>query len=419
MKALTNTEEDLLLAEPEDRSNKAPLQEDGRSMRKFNPIDLITLLAFRKWLIGTVTSAWILLGGILCIVIPVRFTAVTKLMPPQQTQSTASMLMSQLNLATGGSLSAMASGGLGLRNPNDLYIGLLSSRPVADAIIRRFNLAVIYRVKDMTTARKALESHTAIVSEKNGFISVSVEDKDRNRAAEMANAYTEELRKITDSLAVTEASQRRLFYEKQIKQARETLIADAFAFEKIQQEKGLVQLDAQSKAMIQGLASLRAQAAAKQVEIDSIRSYSTDQNPELQMAQKQLASLQDEEAHIEKRSKVPGIAGLGLESVPGAGLEYLRAEHELQYQQALIDMLMRQYNAAKLDESKEATIIQVVESAIPPDRKSSPHRAEILLLCALIGFLASCIYLYLSNYVEKNPDILNSLKDLRIALKLR
>jgi capsule polysaccharide export protein KpsE/RkpR len=304
------------------------------------------------------------------------------------------LMMNQLTGVGGGSLAALAGGGL-LKNPNDIYIGLLTSRPIADAIIQKFSLAKEYHAKDMTIARKKLADYTEVTSEKNGFIAVSVTDKDKKRVAEMANAYTDELRILTKTLAVTEASQRRLFYEEQLKQVKEALVASELAFLQVQQQKGLVELDAQAKAMIEGIAALRAQVAAKQVEVQALRSYSTEQNPDVQLAERELTSLQAEEASLEQRNHVPGIAGLGLENVPAAGLEYLRAAHELQYQQALFDMLMKQYDAAKMDESKDAAIIQVVEPAIEPDRKSSPRRAMILLISAFLGFLAGCILVLL------------------------
>ena len=382
-------------------------------------IDVLTQLAYRKVLIAEVTGAAALIGLVLCFVLPVRYTATTRIMPPQQTQSSATMLMSQLTGLGGGSLAAIAGGGLGLKNPNDIYVGLLTSRPIADAIIQKFSLEKEYRAKDMTEARKKLAGFTEVTSEKNGFIAVSVTDKDKKRVAEMVNAYTDELRNLTKTLAVTEASQRRLFYEEQLKQAREELVAAALAFQQVQQQKGLVQLDAQAKAMIGGIAALRAQVAAKQVEVQAVRSYSTEQNPEVQLAEKELASLESEEAQMEQSNHGPGIAGLGLGNVPSAGLEYLRAEHELQYQQALYDMLMKQYDAAKLDESKDGTIIQVVEPAIEPDRKTTPKRAMILALFTAAGFFIGCILaliLWWKELAQFDPVAVSQFKELRAAL---
>jgi tyrosine-protein kinase Etk/Wzc len=360
------------------------------SSQGLEAIDVLTQLAYRKWLIAKVTGIAILAGLILSLLLPVRYTATTKLMPPQQTQSSASMLMNQLASGGAGSLAAMTGGGLGLKNPNDIYLGLLNSRPIADAIIQRFGLARVYHTKDMTAARKELAKRTEVTSEKSGFISVSVTDKGKQRAAQMANAYTDELRTLSKTLAVTEASQRRLFYEEQLKQAKEALVSAELAFQQVQQSKGLVQLDAQAKAMIEGLSELHAQVAAKQVEVQALRSYSTENNPAVQLAERKLLTLQAEADHLGQSNHGVGFSDMGLADVPGAGLEYLRADHELRYRQALMDMLMKQYDAARLDEAKDAAIVQVVEPAIEPDRKSSPKRALIVVLFTLAGLLIAC-----------------------------
>ena len=382
-------------------------------------LDFLTRLVSRKWLILRVTGIGLFIGVISCLMWPVRYTATTKIMPPQQTQSAASLMMNQLANMGGSSLAVAAGGGLGLKSPNDIYIGLLSSRPVADAIIAQFSLANVYRARDMTAARKSLARATDIASEKDGFITVSVTDGDKMRCAGMANAYTAGLRMLTKTLAVTEASQRRLFYEDQLKQAKEGLVTAEIAFEQVQQQKGLVQLDAQAKTMIEGLAVLRAQIDAKDVELQAMRSYSTEQNPEVALAERELSSLRAESARLQQRSHAPSFGEMGLEDVPGAGLEYLRAEHELKYRQAMFDLLIKQYDAARLDESKDAAIIQVVEPAIVPDRRSSPQRALIVLLSMAGGFCVACTLVLVGCWKESfqsDPRVAQQLQNFKLAL---
>lgn len=397
----------------------APLSEDRAPPLAFSLIEVLTQLARRKHLIAKGAVVGMLTGVLLSLVLPVRYTAVTKIMPPQQTPSTASMLMSQLTGSGASPLAALAGGSLGLKNPNDIYIGLLNSRPVADAIIQQFGLATLYRAKDMTAARQKLADDTVVASEKNGFITVSVTDKDRQRAAAMANAYTEELRVLTKTLAVTEASQRRLFYEEQLKQARESLVDAEVSFQKVQQSKGLVQLDAQAKAMIEGLALLRAQVAAKEVEVQALRSYATEHNPDLELAERELSSLRGEAGQLEQRNHSSGFADLGLGDVPGAGMQYLRAEHDVKYRQTMFDLLIKQYDAARLDEAKDAAIIQVVESAIAPDRKSSPKRALIVFLLTTAGLFAAGLLVLLAWWkksVQSDPRTASQLSGLRHAV---
>jgi uncharacterized protein involved in exopolysaccharide biosynthesis len=312
--------------------------------------------------------------------------------------------------------------GLGLKNPNDIYLGMLKSRPVADALIQKFSLAALYHSKDMTAARKKLASRTEVVSEKDGFIAISVTDGDKNRAAELANGYTRELHTLTKSLAVTEASQRRLFYEDQLNDAKAALVRAEAAFQQVQQKKGLVQPDAQAKAVVEGLAALRAQIAAKQVEVEALRSFSTERNPAVQIAERELSSLEGEAGRMEERSRASGFGDLTLHDVPGAGMEYLRAAHEVQYRQAIFDLLMKQYDAARLDEAKEAAVIQVVEPAIEPDRKSSPRYAVTMLLSAAAGIIIGCLLALFSCWKElldSDPYLTRQMEELKCAVRGR
>jgi tyrosine-protein kinase Etk/Wzc len=382
-------------------------------------VDVLIQLLRRKWLIVKVTGIAMLLGAVAYLILPVRYTATTKIMPPQATQSSASMLMTQLASTGASPLAAIAGGGLSMKNPNDLYLGLLNSRPVADAIIQEFGLVKVYRATDMTAARKKLARNTIAASEKGGFIAVSVTDKDKKRVARLANAYAEELRILTKTLAVTEASQRRLFYEDQLKQAKDALLAAELSFQQVQQSKGLVQLDAQAKAMIESLALLRAQIAAREVELDALRSYSTEQNPELKLAEGELSSLRAEAERLQQRNHSSRSADLGLGDVPVAGMEYLRAEHELKYRQAMFDLLLKQYDAAKLDESKDAAVIQVVEPAIEPERISSLTATRMILLSTVGGLFAGLLFallLWWREFLQSDPRAATRLRKLKGAL---
>jgi uncharacterized protein involved in exopolysaccharide biosynthesis len=211
-----------------------------------------------------------------------------------------------------------------------------------------------------------------------------------------------------------------VFYEEQLKQAKESLVSAEEAFQLVQQNKGIVQLDAQARAMIESLGALRAQIAAKEVALQALRSYSTERNPEVALTERELLSLQGEAARLEGRHGTSELANIGLKDVSGSGLEYLRAQHEATYRQSLFDMLLKQYDAARLDEANEAAIIQVVEPAIEPDRKSSPKRAQIVLISTAFGLLAGCLLVPVLWWTEKlRSDSFGSktFENLRIALK--
>ena len=379
-------------------------------------VEVLTHLLRRKWSIAKVTGAAAIAGVAISLLLPVRFTAITHIMTPQQTPSTAALLMSQLTSSGTGAALAAASGGLGLKSPNDLYIGLLESRPIADAIISRFDLMKVYHAPNMTTARKRLAKNTTISSEKSGLLAVEVTDRDKNQAAEMANAYTDQLRLLTKGLAITEASQRRAFYEEQLTRAKNDLVNAAMAFEQVQRQKGLVQPDAQAKALIGGIAELHALLATKEVELQTLETYSTAQNPSVEIAKGEIASLRQQVGQLVQKNGKGSSPEFDLRDLAGSGLDYLRAEHELQYRQTLFDLLLKQYDAARLDESKNATVIQVVEPAIPPDLRSFPRRTLIVMILTALGFACGCVWGVLAELVRRNPASAQAIAGLKSAV---
>jgi uncharacterized protein involved in exopolysaccharide biosynthesis len=395
--------------------HKAPATGEPASL-----LELATALAHRKWFILKTTAGAGIVGLAVAFLLPTWYTAETRILPPQQQQSSAAALMVS-SLANSNNMGALA-GGAGkdlLRNPNDLYIGMLKTRPIADALIKRFDLEKLYRVKDMTGARKELSEHTDIVSEKNGMISISVEAKDKKRAADMANAYVEELRNLTRGLALTEASQRRLFYEDQLKQAKDDLANAEMGLKQAQQKTGVISPDAQSKALIEGVGELRAQIVAKEVELQAMRSFATDKNPDVGLAQQELAGMKTQLRKLERQTGDPGNYDIRLKDVPQAQLDYIRAAREVKFREMVFELLAKQFEAARIDEAKDAALIQVVEPAVAPERKSSPRRAFIFVLSALTGFLLGCLAAltgWWRRHIQIDPERSEQLRAFRTAV---
>jgi len=295
----------------------------------------------------------------------------------------------------------MAQKDLGLKNPNDLYVGMLRSRTTEDALIRRFDLLRVYGDRKMSEAREDLEKASSIGLGKEGFVIISVEDKDPSRAPQIANAYVDELRRLTEDLAVTEAGQRRLFFERQLELAKNNLADSEQALKETEQRTGLIQLDAQAKAIIESVGKLRAAIAAKEVEVYTMRLFSTERNPELQLREQQLSGLRAQLARMGKQSSSPADVSGDVEvpagNVPEAGLQYVRKLRDVKYAETIFELLAKQYEAARLDEARSAAVIQVVDPAIEPDRKSSPHRTLIAALLTLLGFLGSVGYVLVAE----------------------
>lgn len=401
-------------------------QDDGDSVgqrptRGVTFIELMVVLARRKRLIAATTGIGILVAAFVSLLLPIRYTSTTTIITPREAPSLTALLTSNGQLANANlsSLASLAGPGILMRNPNDLYIGLLQSRPVVDAIIDQFGLMKLYRSADRTAARATLAKRTEIVSQKSGLLAISVTDRDKKRATAMASAYIAQLRVLTQSIALTEASQRRLFYEDQLRRAKDDVVQAEFALQQVEQKSGIVQVNAQTSAIISGLAGLRAQITAKEVEVQALRSYSTDRNPQVQLAESELGSLREQMAIMEQHNLSKKPFDIGLGDIPTAGLDYLTAEHELLYRQTLFDLLLKLYDSARLDEAKEATVIQTVEPAVEPDRRSSPKRTLIALCGLVFGFLVGCVMALLEQlkaHLTSDPASARQLRALKKAL---
>jgi uncharacterized protein involved in exopolysaccharide biosynthesis len=358
----------------------AAKQEDEISL-----LDLLIVLAERKRVILWVTAFFAILAIVYSLLVPYSYTATVSLMPPQQNSSANTALSAQLGSMS--SVTALA-GGLGLKNPNDMFVGMLQSRTVEDAMVQHFGLMQEYHARYLSDATKAFEDQAKVDdSGKDGLIRISVTDSDPRRAAELANGYVEQFRNLSQHLAITEASQRRLFFEQQLEQTKDNLANAEEALKMTELNTGVSQPDIQARAMIDSATTLRSQIADREVQIQGMQTYATPENSQLVQAQKELESLRAQLARLGGSEEGSGGLFVPKGLVPQASLEYIRKSRDVQYYQTIFDILARQFEAAKLDEAKEGALIQIIDPAIPPDRRSSPRRTRIVIVSTAIGFL--------------------------------
>ena len=381
------------MAQPEELTNVAgepaagaePDSSIAGGEKEISLLDLLIVVARHRRLIMKVMLGVVLVGLIVSFVLPYRYTAETSILPPEQNVSTGAAFMSQLGGL--GSMASLAGAGLGLKNPNDLQVAMLKSRTVEDAMIDRFHLMALYHAKRMSEARKKLEKVVDITNgAKDGLITISVTDRDPHRAAEMANGYVDEFKKFSATLAVTEASRRRLFFGQQLSQAKDDLANAEEELKKTEQNTGLVQMDSQARAVIESVAQLEAQIDAKEVEIQGLRSFATNENPQLQTAEQELAALKSEQEKM-GAGKTSDSLMLPKGNLQVASLEYVRKLRDVKYYETIFDLLARQYEIAKVDEAREGAVVQVVDRAIVPDTRSSPKRTLIMIGAIILGLL--------------------------------
>lgn len=339
-------------------------------------LDVLIMVAKHKRLVIGLPIVAACIGLITTLFMTPVYTASTKILPPQQ-QSTAAAMIGQLGVLTGG-----ASGLLSIKNPADLYAGMLKSRTIADGLINEYRLLDRYHLQLLSDARDVLEKNSKISIGKDGIITIEVDDIDPEMAAKIANGYVNQLLKLTSVLAITEAGQRRIFFEKQLASTKNSLLTAEIAARRALNRGGVATVDAQGRALVETSGALRAQIASKEVQLGSMKSFATDRNPEYLKAFRELRALQEQLAKIEGNA-----AGSNSNSkrTSEAGLENLALLRDVKYYEVLFDLLTRQYELAKIDEAREGAVIQVVDVAATPDKKSRPKRLLIAILTALFA----------------------------------
>ena len=315
------------------------------------------------------------------------FTARMSMLPPQGQQSgLAAAALGQL-----GALAGIAGGGT--RGPAEQYLALLKSNTVADRIIDRFKLLELYAVRYSQDARMTLAVNTRATVGKEGVIVVEVDDKDPQRAADIANAYLNELQRISGGLALTEAQRRRVFFEAQLEQTKNKLADAEQTLGGI--GVGLNTLKTDPRSAVEPVARLQAQVTAQEVRLASMKGFLAETAPEYRQARVALAALQNQLAKTEAGSSLPGDNS------------YIQKYRNFKYQETLYELYARQFELARADEAREGALIQVIDVATRPEKKSKPQRAIIAIIATLATGMLMLLFIFLRRALvtaNSNPE---------------
>ncbi|RZL04490.1 MAG: hypothetical protein EOP36_00305 [Rubrivivax sp.] len=341
-------------------------------------LDVMVLLGQQKkillaiLILGSVAAVWHAMS------LPRYYSATTMLLPPQQ-QTSAAGALSQLGFLAGAAgVAGIASG---LKTPEELYVAFLQTRRLQNALIERLDLKRRYGAANMTEARQILAGRVSIVSDKKtGLITLEADDQDAVFSASLANAYVEELRKMLATLAVTESQQRQLFFEQQVNKTRAALGAAEMEFRRKQGQSGLVVTQAMAESLIRGGVELHAQIAAREVQLQALSRFATEQNPDVQRLAAELSARRHQLALIERGN--PSIAPDSAQAS-----EAVQAFRTMKIQEITLEALVRQLEIAKVDASKEGPLVQAVDQAIVPERMTKSKRR----VTALVGILAAML----------------------------
>lgn len=360
------------------------VEEDG-----IHFLDVCTALARQRKIIIILPLVIGALALTASLLIKPKYISTAVIMPPQQQSSSVSAMLGQL-----GGLAGAAGSIAGLKNPNDLYVGMLQSRTIADNLIEKFKLKERFNKDTLDETREKLEKVRALSNGKDGLIGISIEDTDPKFAAELANAYVTELATLTKGLAITEAARRRAFFERQLKSAKEDLASAEVAMRKTQETTGMLQLEGQVKGIIASEAQLQATIAAKTVQLQSMRSFATANNPEYIRLQEELRGLQGQLEKLQNGQVRSGDVMIPSGKIPAAGIEYVRTLRDVKYYETIFELLAKQYELAKIDEAKDSSMIQQLDMAVPAEKRTKP-KPLAMTIAGIIGGAVLAIFIAL------------------------
>ena len=389
----------------------------GTSNESIDPIELaILVLREKKIILQFMLVAAGLTAIIVFFIMKPVYTGEAMFLPPQTAPGSA---MSQIagQLGSLGSIGGMLGG---LKSPSDVYLGVLESRTIADSLVQEFDLQKVYKTKRLSDAVKQLRKNSTFVAGKNTLITISVQDYDPKRATDLANAYIEALRVQNGHLALSESSQRRLFFEQQLEREKNALADAEVELRKTQEKTGLIAPAGQAQVEIQTTAEIRAQITSRQVQLGALQQGATDQNPQVVRLKTEIASLQQQLQKLQNDPSLqqPGNVQLPTAKVPAYALEFIRKQRDVKYHEILFELIARQYEAARLDESRDSPVLQIVDRATIPDKKTGPHRALLVLAAAILGFLVGVCYVLFRRFIwqmKRDPEKAIQLQTLKDA----
>ncbi len=393
-------------------------QGEGFDDDEINLLDLLLVLA-RNWkmIVGTCVATFAL-ACIYTLTLPNIFTATARILPPQQEKGGLSSMLGGM-----GDLAALAGVRVG-GSSGDLYVAMLKSRTIADAVIEQFDLMNAYGQESRSQMYDKLNGLMNVsLGKTDGVISVSVDDQDPRRAAALANAFVEELKKLNVRLNLSTAGRERQFLEERLAVVGRDLAQAEDNLKRFQEEHKAIKLDEQAKGLIEAISRLKGELASKEVELGVLLSYQTEQNPQVRALRESISQIREQIRRLEQSPGGQQVAGdvfFVTSEVPELGLQFARLMRDYKVQETLFELLTKQYEVAKISEAKNTSTLQVLDDAFVPDRKSKPKRSLMVLVATFAaGFLAILVAFVREFGRNLNGEDRQRWEQIKASLRLR
>jgi capsule polysaccharide export protein KpsE/RkpR len=352
-------------------------------------------------------------GVLIAFVIPPRYESTVQLMPPDnQSGGGMAMLAALVTRSTTGAgmgMGNLAGDLLGVKSSGALFMGILKSRTVEDRLVERFKLKELYREKFDEDARKELAQNTGVSEDrKSGIITLTVTDKSRQRAKEMAMAYVEELNRLVAELSTSSAHRERVFLEERLTTVKQDLDQASREFSEFSSKSGAIDIKEQGKAMVGAAAALQGQLIAAESQLKGLEQIYTPSNVRVRSVQARITELQKQLEKFggqEATGSSPEATDLSalyppLRKLPVLGVRYADLYRKAKIQEVVFETLTQQYELAKVQEAKEIPTVKMLDQANLPERRSFPPRILVILMCSFSALLGACAWVLARNRWE-------------------
>jgi capsule polysaccharide export protein KpsE/RkpR len=367
----------------------------------------------KRSILSKVGGRALLVSTLLVFLIPDRFESVARVLPSDATPKTGGVLSALAGISgssSGSSSSSLLDLGemLGTKNNGALYVALLHSRTVQENLVRRFDLLKVYHARYMEGARKTLDQHTEIAEDRKSFvITVTVADHDRERARDLAQGYVEELNKLLAHVTTSSAGQQRLFLEQRIVQVKKDLEKAETNFSQYASKNATLDLPEQTRAMVESGAMLEAEVIAAQAELESLQQMYTSNNVRVRAAQARVSELQRKLQQMggaadgaAPHATAPQDQQLypAIRQLPLLGVEWANLYREVKIEETVFQLLTTQYELARMEEARETPVLNVIDPANLPERKSFPPRLLLILLSTFICIALGVVWIVAAEH---------------------
>jgi tyrosine-protein kinase Etk/Wzc len=391
-----------------------PENKTGLNGEEGNLLKYLVILAKHSRAIIFYSIVVTVLTYLILLILPNKYTAITRVLPPQQNLTLSGQILDSLggksisSAAGGGGMGGMAASLLGLKTPGALYVGIMSGDTVFDRIIERFNLMKLYKTKYIEDARKRLAKDTKITGNKNDtIITIEVTGKTPEQVAEIANAFVEELDQLLQQLTLQEAKGRMAFLEKERFQTSQNLQKAEETLRSFSEKNSVLQIDTQIRGALENIARMRADIDAKEVYLQVLRQQATPVNPDMIRLETELKGWKEKLRNAEAQyDNCLSDVCLPANKTPGLALEYVRLYREVKFQEGLYQLYIKLLEIARLDMTRDNLVVQVVDKAKPPQKRSNQR-----LLPALLAGMLTFFAMVLVSFGRERLKIVNNSED--------